>query len=125
MWFRGSLCIRIPAHPPPHARAVLPVLVLTQAGDGTTRLSAEAVGEGIGQIAGLNDDFPERAILVMGGDGAIGGEVLGDVTVGVVGRVVGFAVMDFSQQAADSASTLEGTGEVEAPDVEVCECVGL
>ena len=59
----------------------------------------------------------------MRGEGAVGGEILRDVAVGVERGEIGLAVLDFGQQAAYTAGALEGTGEVEAPEEGVCECV--
>ena len=75
---------RIAAYPPPHTRSVFPIFILTKPSNSTPWFGAEAVGEGGGEVAGLDDDFTEGGVFVVGVDGAVGGEVFSDVSVGVV-----------------------------------------
>ncbi len=83
----------------------------------------------LGQIADGDERFTERAVFVVRQDiSRVGGvEQLADVAVGVrrVKRDRRLQTTDCRQQAADAAGALEATGEIEPPDVEVCECVGL
>ena len=59
----------------------------------------------------------------MRGEGTVCGDVLGDVAVGIERGEIGLAVLDFGQESAYPARALEGTGQVQAPEVRVCECV--
>ena len=79
------LSYRIPTQPPSNLRLVLPHLVLVQSCHKAPGLGAEAMGEGGGEFAGLDQRLTEGGVVVVRDYLAIGGDVLGDIAVGVVG----------------------------------------
>jgi len=74
----------IPTQPPAQARTILPIFVLTEGGGGAPGFGAETVGEGGGEASRLDCNLTKGALFVVGGNGAVGTHVLGDITVGVI-----------------------------------------
>jgi hypothetical protein len=107
-----SFLNRIPGWPAAGHRVVVAVTVIVESGFRIQRLGAEAVGEEVAGV-GVDDGVSERVVFEVGGDSAVGGEVFAHVAVAVVGRIVdrGLWIVDVkSEQAADSAGSLEGAG---------------
>ena len=103
------------------------VAVVVEGGFWVKILCAEAEGVG-GCVGSCGADGIAEGVVFVVGDAAAGVglswgllEDLGDVSVGVVGEVVGSrmgaAVFFYADQAADAARALEASGEVESPGV--------
>lgn len=67
-----------------------------------------------GGAAGQAGEGAEGVVLVVGGDGAGGGEVFGDVAVAIVGgevvRLAGIAYPTVGEEASHAARALHGAG---------------
>ena len=108
---------RISVKPPHPLRRVESVAVVVQAGFAVYILRAEPVRKDIGQRAGLGDGLAEGVVEIFGNDGALFVHIGRDVAVVVVERKVPRAVDADGRQPAHAARALQGSGEVEVPDV--------
>ena len=107
---------RIAGQPAAEAGGVVAVAVVERIGFGVVVFGGEAEGGWMG--CGGDQKFAEGGIVVMGEDGTGRGDVFGDVSVGVVGRVGSSRLgIRHGEEAADAAGTLEGPGQVETPEV--------
>ena len=70
----------------------------------------------------MSDDLAEGTVFVVGGNSAVGREVLRDVTVAIVavGGADGLGLVGGErggEEPADNAGALARVGEVESPDI--------
>ena len=103
---------RIPTQPPPGAWVVIPVAVVEQIRLLILVFGGEPEGVRLRHGARGPNDFPEGAVFVLGGQGAVGGfDEGGQVAVAVVSAKVRTerAVVEL-EQPAHAAGALERTG---------------
>lgn len=117
----ASFIYRIPARPSSHAWTVPSVAPVAQQGSIVEPFGAKAEGIGFSQSAGSDNGATKGIVFIMGGDGAVGGDgyELADISVGIVGVESGRVIKGGGKKAADAAGTLRGSGDIEAPYVEV------
>ena len=68
--------------------------------------------EGGGQRAGSDEGFAEGGVVVVGGDSAVGRDILRDVAIRIIRWEENAVVADHREEAADAAGALERTVDI-------------
>jgi len=108
---------RISIHPPSQCRRVESIAVVVQTRLFVPGFGTESERIGVRLVAGLGEKIAEGVVVVLGNDIAVGVHQTRHVAVGVVEGELRTAAPNMAEEPADAAGALDGSGEIEAPEV--------